>query len=100
MSYVRLPSNRSYSSSTRNLSNCALPPSSQKGQTHPPSSNLADGSSSGPPGACMTPSSESMTAPVSLRIDGPPGRDDGFTLNLRHASYSSLGYQSAALPPG
>jgi hypothetical protein len=27
------------------------------------------GSSSGPPGACITPSSETKTAPVSLRID-------------------------------
>src|SRR3982750_1904908 len=43
--------------------------SSQKGWTQPPNLKPLDGSSSGPPGACMTPSSDTKTAPVSLRID-------------------------------
>src|SRR5436190_3050810 len=42
---------------------------SQKGCTQPPKPKPPDGSSSGPPGACITPSSERKTAPVSLRID-------------------------------
>src|SRR3977135_1962479 len=37
----------------------ALPPSSsKKGTVHPPNANPPCGSSSGPPGACMTPSSD------------------------------------------
>src|SRR3982751_5793695 len=44
--------------------------SSQKGWTQPPNLKPSDGSSSGPPGACMTPSSDRNTAPVSLRIGG------------------------------
>src|SRR5256885_6053082 len=46
------------------------PISSQNGCTQPPRRKSLVGSSSGPPGACMTPSSETKTAPVSLRIDG------------------------------
>src|SRR6266550_5043159 len=46
------------------------PISSQNGCTQPPKRKSLVGSSSGPPGACMTPSSETKTAPVSLRIDG------------------------------
>src|SRR5688500_3184012 len=41
----------------------------QKGCTQPPNLKSLVGSSSGPPGACMTPSSDWKTAPVSLRID-------------------------------
>src|ERR1700751_3718505 len=44
--------------------------SSQKWKDHPPKRNPLVGSSSGPPGACMTPSSDWKTAPVSLRIRG------------------------------
>src|SRR3569623_927205 len=42
--------------------------SSQKWNDQPPKRKLPDGSSSGPPGACMTPSRDMNTAPVSLRI--------------------------------
>src|SRR5215204_3002562 len=42
----------------------------QKGWTQPPNRKSLVGSSSGPPGACITPSSETKTAPVRLRIDG------------------------------
>src|SRR6478736_8135785 len=42
--------------------------SSQSGWTQPPRRKSLVGSSSGPPGACMTPSSEMKTAPVNLRI--------------------------------
>src|SRR5215218_3169212 len=41
----------------------------QKGAVQPPNRKPPVGSSSGPPGACMTPSRERKTAPVSLRID-------------------------------
>src|SRR5689334_370190 len=43
--------------------------SSQNGWTQPPKRKSLVGSSSGPPGACITPSSDRKTAPVSLRID-------------------------------
>src|SRR5688500_14899121 len=39
------------------------------GCTQPPNRKPPVGSSSGPPGACMTPSRDWKTAPVSLRID-------------------------------
>src|SRR5574338_738177 len=42
----------------------------QWGCTQPPRRKPLVGSSSGPPGACMTPSSETNTEPVSLRIRG------------------------------
>src|SRR5437763_7717853 len=45
------------------------PSSPQNGCTQPPSRKSLVGSSSGPPGAWMTPSSEMKTAAVSLRID-------------------------------
>src|SRR5206468_9378917 len=45
------------------------PIASQNGCTQPPSRKSLVGSSSGPPGAWMTPSSEMKTAAVSLRID-------------------------------
>src|SRR5438270_4204361 len=48
--------------------------SPQNGCVQPPNRKPLDGSSSGPPGACMTPSSERKTAPVSLRIDRLAGR--------------------------
>src|SRR4051794_32248806 len=41
----------------------------KNGCVHPPRVKPLVGSSSGPPGACMTPSSDWKTAPVSLRID-------------------------------
>src|SRR5687768_16258669 len=44
--------------------------SAQNGATQPPKRKSPVGSSSGPPGACMTQSSETKTAPVSLRIRG------------------------------
>src|SRR5438270_4687257 len=44
--------------------------SPQNGCTQPPRRKSLVGSSSGPPGACMTPSSEMKTAAASLRIDG------------------------------
>src|SRR5215208_7932904 len=43
---------------------------SHNGCTQPPKRKSLVGSSSGPPGACITPSSDWNTAPVSLRIDG------------------------------
>src|SRR5437868_6740300 len=66
MSYVRRPSNRSYSPEMM-PSNGPISPV-KKGCVHPPRRKSLVGSSSGPPGACMTPSSDRKTAPVSLRI--------------------------------
>src|SRR3954451_20513280 len=51
------------------LPNGASSVSSQKWKDQPPNGKLPVSSSSGPPGACMTPSSEEKTDPVSLRID-------------------------------
>src|SRR5205085_7218474 len=58
----------------------------QNGCTQPPRRKLLVGSSSGPPGAWMTPSSEMKMAPVSLRIDGLAlkGRLDGRDVDLLH----------------
>src|SRR4029453_9292914 len=47
--------------------------SSQKWNAQPPKRKSLVESSSGPPGACMTPSSDWKTEPVSLRIDGLTG---------------------------
>src|SRR5438309_9149036 len=44
--------------------------SANKGCDQPPKRKPLDGSSSGPPGACITQSSDWKTAPVSLRIGG------------------------------
>src|SRR5215210_4318000 len=54
---------------------------SQNGCTQPPKRKRPVGSSSGPPGACMTPSSDWKKAPVSLRIDRLAG---GRSLNRRN----------------
>src|SRR3954454_5537900 len=58
----------------------------QNGCVQPPNRKLLVGSSSGPPGACMTPSSERKTAPVSLRIDRLAGRGgfDRRNVDLAH----------------
>src|SRR6185312_9543939 len=82
MSYVRLPSSRSYSPMMTSLNGLSL----QWGWTQPPSRKSLVGSSSGPPGACMTPSIEMKTAPVSLRIDGFPRRRglNGGDIDLAH----------------
>src|SRR5437868_13266273 len=60
--------------------------SSQNGCTHPPKRKPLVGSSSGPPGACVTPSSERKTALVSLRIDRLAGRGglDRADVDLAH----------------
>src|SRR3954469_12588988 len=68
MSYVRRPSSRSYSLEIM-PSNGPISPV-KNGCVQPPSVKPLVGSSSGPPGACITPSSEMNTAPVSLRIGG------------------------------
>src|SRR3954452_14563487 len=67
MSYVRRSSSRSYSTEMI-PSNGPMSPL-KKGRVQPPSVKPLVGSSSGPPGACMTPSIDRKTAPVSLRID-------------------------------
>src|SRR5689334_15785230 len=67
MSYVRRPSSRSYSPVMIPSKGPMSPV--KKGWVQPPSVKPLVGSSSGPPGACITPSSEMKTAPVSLRID-------------------------------
>src|SRR6476620_3450157 len=72
MSYVRFARSRSYSD-PRIFSNGPMS-SSQKGTVQPPNRKPPDGSSSVPPGACMMPSSERKTAPVSLRIDLVPAQ--------------------------
>src|SRR5678809_384396 len=84
MSYVRRPSSRSYSLEMM-PSNGPMSPV-KKGWVQPPSVKPLVGSSSGPPGACITPSSETKTAPVSLRIDGFPaqGRLDLGDVDLVH----------------
>src|SRR5438270_12445571 len=66
MSYVRRPSNRSYSPEMM-PSNGPISPV-KKGCVHPPRRKSLVGTSTGPPGACMTPSSDRKTAPVSVRI--------------------------------
>src|SRR5438270_7790010 len=62
------------------------PTSPQNGCTQPPRRKSLVGSSSGPPGAWMTPSSEMKMAPVSLRIDrlAPQCRLDGRNVDLPH----------------
>src|SRR5581483_10289466 len=82
MSYVRLPSSRSYSPMM--TSSNGLSP--QNGWTHPPTRKSLVGSSSGPPGACMTPSRDTNTAPVSLRIGRliPKRRLDPGDVDLLH----------------
>src|SRR5829696_4877331 len=67
MSYVRFARSRSYSPMMTSSKGPIC--SSQNGCTQPPCRKPPDRSSSGPPGACMTPSMETKTAPVSLRID-------------------------------
>src|SRR5690348_15489726 len=67
MSYVRLPRSRSYSPMMRPSNGPMSSP--QSGCTQPPKRKPLAGSSSGPPGACMTRSRETKAAPVSLRID-------------------------------
>src|SRR4028119_1796985 len=70
--------------------------SAQKGATKPPCSKPLAGSSSGPPGACMIPSSDTKAAPVSLRIGGLAAerrldlRDVDF-LHGHHRVHGSLG---------
>src|SRR3954452_14442139 len=68
------------------LPNGASSVSSQKWKDQPPNGKLPESSSSGPPGACMTPSSEEKTAPVSLRIDifSAKRRLDGRDVDLAH----------------
>src|SRR5687768_12731482 len=70
--------------------------SPHNGATQPPKRKSLVGSSSGPPGACMTPSSDWKTAPVSLRIDGfsalgglDPGDVD--LLHRHHRFHDPLG---------
>src|SRR3954447_10861441 len=84
MSYVRRPSSKSYSPEMM-PSNGPISPV-KNGCVHPPSRKSLVGSSSGPPGACMTPSSERKTAPVSLRIDRLAGRGgfDRRNVDLAH----------------
>src|SRR6476620_201999 len=70
--------------------------SSQKANDQPPNLKPPEGSSLGPPGACMTPSSDWNTAPVSLRIGGLAfergfdGRDVDL-LHLHHRVHGPLG---------
>src|ERR1044072_6077312 len=66
MSYVRFARSKSYSPVMTSSNGPIF--SSQNGCTQPPLSKPPDRSSSGPPGACMTPSREMNLAPVSLRI--------------------------------
>src|SRR5688572_30327626 len=69
--------------------------SAQCGATQPPKRKPPVGSSSAPPGACMTPSSEMNTAPVSLRIGGlaggPLDRGDVDLLHRHHRLEDALG---------
>src|SRR3954469_20865973 len=60
--------------------------SAQSGCTQPPKRKPLAGSSLGAPGACITPSSDWKTAPVSSRIDGLPthGRFDRRDVDLFH----------------
>src|SRR5215213_4100980 len=85
--------------------------SSQNGWTHPPKRKSPDGSSSGPPGACMTPSNDRKTAPVSLRIDrlaagGGFDRGDLDLLHRHHGLERPLGLRRVCVrcqfqqPPG
>src|SRR5688500_12101109 len=76
--------------------------SAQKGATQPPKRKPPVGSSSGPPGACITPSSETKTAPVSLRIGGLAGgsgleRGDVDLLHLHHRVEDALAARRVAV---
>src|SRR4030095_9491039 len=78
--------------------------SSQKGWTQPPKRKSLVGSSSGAPGAWMTPSSDWKKAPVSLRIDclAPHRRLDRRDVDLLHRHHRLEGALSriAALIEG
>src|SRR5947209_8066159 len=85
MSYVRRPSSRSNGSA--NSSPITAPTaSSEQPNIQPPKRKPQVGSSSGPPGACITPSSDWNTAPVSLRIGSCPlgGSLDSGDVDLPH----------------
>src|SRR5438552_17917540 len=73
--------------------------SSQKGATQPPKRKSPVGSSSGPPGACITPSRETKTAPVSLRIDrlSAHGRLDRRDVDLVHGHHRLEGALGSSL---
>src|SRR5258706_12135171 len=67
----------------------------KNGCTQPPRRKSLVGSSSGPPGACITPSSETNTAPVSLRIsahtfDGSLKRCDVDLVHRHHRLEGAL----------
>src|SRR5438309_5798760 len=67
----------------------------KKGCVHPPRRKSLVGSSSGPPGACITPSSDRKTAPVSLRIradafDGGLERGNVDLVHRHHRLESAL----------
>src|SRR5438270_1614999 len=84
MSYVRRPSSRSYSAEIIPSKGPISPV--KNGCVHPPRRKSLVGSSSGPPGACITPSSDRNTAPVSLRIgaDAFDGRLERRDVDLVH----------------
>src|SRR5688500_5518580 len=72
--------------------------SSNMADSQPPCSNLPVGSSVGPPGACITPSSDTNAAPTILRIDGLPaarGLDfrDVNLLHRHHRVEHALGHR-------
>src|SRR6185369_3300734 len=74
---------------------------SQNGCTQPPRRKPLVGSSSGPPGACMTPSSETKAAPVSLRIgrlafEGGLDPGDVDLLHRHHRVHRPLGRGAVA----
>src|SRR3954453_20822240 len=73
MSYVRRPSSKSNGAPNSPPIASSIT-SSPYGASHPPCANPPDRSSSGPPGACITPSSETNAAPMILR---------GITLTLQ-----------------
>src|SRR5256885_16803008 len=93
MSYVRRPSSRSYSPEMTPSKGPISPV--KNGCVQPPRRNPPDGSSSGPPGACITPSSDRKTAPVTLRIgadafDGGLKRRDVDLVHRHHRLEGAL----------
>src|SRR5213075_965650 len=73
----------------------------QKGNAQPPKRKWLLGSSSGPPGAWMTPSSDWKRAPVSLRIDAlaADGRLDRRDVDLLHRHHRLEGALGGVAAP-
>src|SRR5215211_2073970 len=78
-------------------SNMASPDSwSTSGACHPPCAKPSSRSSSGPPGACATPSSVTNSVTMSLPMVSPPPGGDDTSSDLNHAQDSSAARNDSA----